>query len=255
MGKKVNPLALRPNFKKCQWFTSNKKKFAMYIFEDYKIRKIATEVLSNLFVDIFIERTSNITNIIVHTHKKNTLVYSNDDKKMSLIEEFKTKINKEMKKNNENFVISISEVLKPELNAKVIAMNLSDQIKNRVATPKNLINRAALNFFKIHPQGGIKIEYKGRINGASIANKIKVQYGTVPLSSISFEIDFALVVVKTSSGTSSIRINLYKWEDLNEVLKEKNQKKQINTKIFNKEENKNDILNKEENKKEMKNEN
>ena len=53
---------------------------------------------------------------------------------------------------------------------------------------------------------GVKIHLGGRINGAEIARKEKIQLGVVPLSSIKERIDYCTYPAYTRSGYIGVKV-------------------------------------------------
>lgn len=217
MGKKVNPLAMRPNFKKCQWFTSNKRYFASKVLEDCMIRKLANEFIGErLFADLSIERIGEQTNITINTHKPGTLV-GTKDKKIPLIEVYKKQLNEKIFK-GKPFQVLLFEIFKPEINPIIIGNNVAEQLELRMST-KSCMKKAIGYFLRSCPNGGIKIVCSGRVGGAEIARKEKAQEGKMPLASIKADVSMAIAVAHTIYGTVSVRVYVYIPKDFVEFKK------------------------------------
>jgi ribosomal protein S3 len=261
MGKKVNPSAMRPDFQKCQWFTSNKKDYAKNILQDFLIRELAGKIInSRLFSHLSIKRVYDQndaikTEITIHTHKPGMLAGTpkvilprsigqvkpkgikrrekrerkiEQYNKIPLIERFKMALREKIfppviispliVKNITqtlpettflpSFQVLIVEVLHPELNAIIIANNMAEQIENRVSV-KSVMKKHSSYFKRMCAEGGIKITCSGRIGGAEIARKEKIQLGKMPLTSIKEYVEKAIAVAHTVYGTVSIQILIY----------------------------------------------
>lgn len=219
MGKKVNPLAMRPDFAnitRCKWFVSNKRHFAKNIIEDCHIREIAKDVMGErLFAEIFIERIGGQTNITIHTHKPGVIVSARDNK-IALIEEYKKKLITKIFYERP-FQVFLSEILRPELNAIIVANNIAEQLENRMST-KSCMKKAMMTFSRncSYMKGGIRIVCSGRVGGAEIARKEKVQEGKMPLASIKSDIQMAIRVAHTVYGTVSVRVYIFLPKDFND---------------------------------------
>jgi small subunit ribosomal protein S3 len=217
MGKKVNPLAMRPNFKKCQWFTSNKRHFASKILEDCMIRKLANEFIGErLFADLSIERIGEQTNITINTHKPGMLI-GGKDKKTPLIEIYKKQLSSKVF-NSKPFQVSLFEIFKPEINPIIIGNNIAEQLESRMST-KSCMKKAISYFLRSCPNGGIKVVCSGRVGGAEIARREKVQEGKMPLASIKADVSMAIAVAHTIYGTVSVRVYVYIPKDFSEFKK------------------------------------
>ena len=125
---------------------------------------------------------------------------SNVDKLRNSIEEITSKKAK----------ISITEIRQPDLNAKLVAQNIAEQIERRVAIKRAMRqvgNRCIQNGAK-----GIKILISGRLGGADIARSDKMIEGRVPLHTLRAEIDYAIAEAKTTYGIIGVKVWIYNGE-------------------------------------------
>jgi small subunit ribosomal protein S3 len=208
---------MRPNFKKCQWFTSNKRHFASKVLEDCMIRKLAIEFIGErLFADLSIERIGEQTNITLNTHKPGAVI-GGKDKKVPVIEIYKKQLNDKVF-HGKPFQVSLSEIFKPEINPNIVANNIAEQLELRMST-KSCMKKAMGYFLRSCPTGGIKIVCSGRVGGAEIARREKVQEGKMPLASIKADVSMAIAVAHTVYGTVSVRVYIYIPKDFVEFKK------------------------------------
>lgn len=215
MGKKVNPLAMRGDFSKtCQWFTTNKRKFAQYVQDDYMIRKLANEVFGRRIADLFIERTGEKTTITVNSHRPGLILGSRDNK-TSLIDTYKKVLNEKVFKGT-SFQVSISEIHKPEINPIIIANDIAELLEDR-AIAKRCMKRAISNFKRSMPNGGIDIQCAGRVGGAEIARTERNREGKMPLSSIKENVQMHIAEAHTKKGIVSVRVSVYLPSEYSEV--------------------------------------
>ena len=129
MGQKINPVGLRLGINRgwdSTWF-AKKKDFGKYLIEDFKIREYIKKNITNSGVsEIVIERSSKKCNVSIHTSRPGFVI----GKKGADIE----KIKKNIAKITDNEVtVNIKEIKKPELNAFLVAENISQQLVKRVA--------------------------------------------------------------------------------------------------------------------------
>lgn len=208
MGKKVNPLAMRPVHKYSVWFTTNKKLFGDYINIDNQIRVLADQVLNRMnFACVGIERVGMQTNITIYTHKPGVLV-GNRDNKTPLIEVFKQKLKDRILKNTEFVVLINDQDLKMDSSAILIAKHLANSVANNM-NYKSISKKTIARFMQNNPNGGIRIVWHGRINKVEIARTEKFQSGKMPQSKLKEIIDFAYDVAHTSVGTVTVRVYIY----------------------------------------------
>merc|ERR1712196_637505 len=131
-------------------------------------------------------------------------------KKGSGIEQLKVKFKTFCK--NEIF-INIYEIKKPEINAKLISINISQQIQKK-SSLKRSIKRTMSMAQKLGIKG-IKIACSGRLNGAEMSRKEWYKEGRIPLQTIRANIDYGFSVANTTYGIIGCKVWLFKGENLN----------------------------------------
>ena len=91
-----------------------------------------------------------------------------------------------------------------EIPARLLALRIAEQLEKRVAFRRVL--KQSLQ--QARPAGlvGIKIQIKGRLNGAEIARTEWVREGRVPLQSLRANIDYATHTAQTIYGVLGIKI-------------------------------------------------
>ena len=86
--------------------------------------------------------------------------------------------------------VSIEEVRKPELDAKLVAESVAQQLERRVMF-RRAMKRAVTTAMRLGAKG-IKISVSGRLGGAEIARTEWYREGRVPLHTFRADIDYAL---------------------------------------------------------------
>src|SRR6478752_105949 len=99
--------------------------------------------------------------------------------------------------------LNINEVRKPELDAKLIAENIAQQLNRRV-TFRRAMKRAVQSAMRLGAQG-IKVACGGRLGGAEIARSEWYREGRVPLHTLRANVDFARATAHTPYGTCGSR--------------------------------------------------
>lgn len=209
MGQKVNPIIQRIGIIKTwdsKWFAP-KKKFAKYLHQDFEIEKIIGKELADSGIGrIEIQRSANKVNIIIHTAKPGTII----GKQGANVDILRDKLKKTF---NEDFLISIREIKKPALNAKLLAESIAAQIEKRVSyrrACKMGIERALESGAK-----GVKISMAGRLNGVGISRSEFFAQGKIPLHTFRANIDYAMCHAKTEFGTIGVTVWIYKGDVFN----------------------------------------
>ena len=109
--------------------------------------------------------------------------------------------------------ISIEEVKQPELDARLVAENIAQQLEKRVMY-RRAVKRVLGNATRLGALG-IKIMVSGRLNGAEIARSEWFREGRVPLQTLRADIDYATKEARTIYGILGIKV----WVFKNEILK------------------------------------
>lgn len=213
MGQKVNPQILRlgPIYNwSSRWFDD--KKYKDVLLEDFKLRKALMDKLSGAGIsEIEIERSINSLKLIVNVSRPGMVI----GRAGSGLEEVKDYLYKflKIKKNSKNapkIDLRIEPIKEPNLDAFLVAKNISDQLVKRLPHRRVL----AQTVERVMGAGakGIRIIISGRVGGAEINRKEKMQRGTVPLSTIRERINFASVPALTQKGYIGVKVWINKGE-------------------------------------------
>jgi len=207
MGQKLPPLAMRVGIFepwRSRWF-AKKKTFAKYLVEDQKIRKHIMENYRFAQVSrVDIERTHNQLTVIIHTARPALLIGKRGQQIEKLQSEVQAMTDMEVQ------APRIIEIEKPELDARLVAEAIKEQILRR-ANHRRVMKRAAQATMDAGATG-IKIQIKGRIGGAEMSRKETLIRGRVPLSTLRSNVDYALAEAYTKYGAIGIKVWIYKGE-------------------------------------------
>ena len=208
MGQKVNPISYRIGVNKdwqAKWYAPTKT-FGDTLNKDIKIRKYLDKKLKDAAISsVIIERNAKRTDISIYTAKPGVVIGKGGED----IEKLRKDIKKLV---NEDVYISIIEVKKPDLSAKLVADNIASQIENR-APFRSAQKRAIRNTMKAGAKG-IKTLVSGRLGGAEMARSEGYTEGTVPLHTIRADIDYAISEALTTYGKIGVKVWIYKGEIL-----------------------------------------
>lgn len=120
--------------------------------------------------------------------------------------------------------INIEEIRKPDLDAKLAAQGVAQQLERRVMF-RRAMKRTVQNAMRQGAEG-VKIQVSGRLGGAEIARTEWYREGRVPLHTLRADIDYATAEASTTYGIIGVKVWIFKGEiigGLEEV--EANQKK------------------------------
>ncbi len=224
MGQKVNPIGLRVGVNKdweSNWF-AKKSDFGSLLIKDDKIRKyIETNMKDAAIASVVIERTEKRTEVKIYTAKPGVIIGTGG----ADIEKLRNKLKKLV---DEDIYVSIIEVKNPDLNAKLVAKQIAEQIEAR-APFRSAQKRAIRNTMKAGAKG-IKTLVSGRLGGAEMARSEGYTEGTVPLHTIRADIDYAIAEADTTYGKIGVKVWIYKGEILPSKKAMKGDAKNVNAK-------------------------
>jgi len=206
MWHKVSTIAFRiPYIKtwKSSWF-STKDSYKDSLKDDLIIREVLKKELNWIPTwDTFISKSENSINIDVYTSKTVLVLWKtgeNKDKIENLIS----------KKIWFKVVLNVKEIKKPDLNAKVVAFSISNQIEKRMPykrAMKQAIAKAMEKWAK-----WIKIKASGRLNWVEIARVETFKEWNIPTQTIRADIDYSTARAETVYWTIGIKVWVYKWD-------------------------------------------
>ncbi len=207
MGQKVNPIGLRLGINRTwdsRWFADDG--YAELLHEDIRLRDYLSERLSQAGVSrVVIERPAKKARITIHTARPGVVI----GKKGADIEKLRADLAR-MTKGEVN--LNIVEIRKPEIDAKLVAENIAQQLERRVAF-RRAMKRAVQSAMRLGAQG-IRINCAGRLGGAEIARVEWYREGRVPLHTLRADIDFGIATAKTTYGTCGVKVWVFKGEIL-----------------------------------------
>ena len=211
MGQKVNPHGLRVGVIKnwdSRWFVSDEK-FGDTLVSDYNVRKYLKKELQSAGVPkIEIERDSQRVRVFIHCAKPGMVIGRGGEQ----IEKYKNELQKMV---GMPVALNVVEVRQPDLNAQLVAENISKQLENRVSF-RRAMKMALRNTMRLGAKG-IKISCSGRLGGAEIARSEHYHEGTIPLQTLRADIDYGFWEANTTYGKIGVKVWIYKGEVLSEV--------------------------------------
>ncbi|MEX0760059.1 MAG: 30S ribosomal protein S3 [Tistlia sp.] len=207
MGQKVNPIGLRLGINRTwdsRWFAD--KGYGALLHEDLRLRKFLQDRLKQAGISrIIIERPAKRARVTIHTARPGVVI----GKKGADIEKLRVDL---QKMTGGDVHLNIVEVRKPEIDAKLIADNIAQQLERRVAF-RRAMKRAVQSAMRLGAQG-IRINCSGRLGGAEIARMEWYREGRVPLHTLRADIDYGETTAVTTYGTCGVKVWVFKGEIL-----------------------------------------
>jgi small subunit ribosomal protein S3 len=214
MGQKVHPIGIRLGIIKdwsSKWY-ANSKDFPEYLNTDLKVRDyIHKKLLQASVSEVRIERPARNARIIIYTARPGIVI----GKKGEDIDALRKEISNMM---GIPVHISVEEIRKPELDARLVAISVSQQLERRIMF-RRAMKRAVGNAMRLGAQG-IRINVGGRLNGAEIARMEWYREGRVPLHTLRADIDYGFSVAKTTYGAIGVKVWIFKGEIIGKQLPE-----------------------------------
>ena len=220
MGQKVNPIGLRVGINRgwdSIWF-AKKREYGNLLIEDYKIRDYIKKNVTNSGVSqVIIERTSKKCIVSIYTSRPGFVI----GKKGSDVDKIKNKLSKIT---SSEVSLNIKEIKKPELNAYLVAENITQQLVKRIAYRKTM-KRAIQSALRLGAKG-IRVCLAGRLAGNEIARTEWLREGSVPLHTFRADVDYAEAEALTTYGLIGIKVWIYKGEIFTSNLSKDNKEKE-----------------------------
>lgn len=206
MGNKVNAIGLRLGINRTwdsRWFAS-KKGFADLLHQDLELRRYLQKRLKQAGVSrIVIERPAKRARITIYSARPGVVI----GKKGQDIEKLRQDLSK---MTGTEVTLNIVEIRKPEIDAKLVAENIAQQLERRVAF-RRAMKRAVQSAMRLGAQG-IRINCGGRLGGAEIARTEWYREGRVPLHTLRADIDYGEATGFTTYGTCGVKVWVFKGE-------------------------------------------
>ncbi len=211
MGQKVHPTGIRLGIVKkhtSTWYAGNDD-YSEKLYADLKVREYIQKLLANASVSrVDIERPANTAKVTIHTARPGIVI----GKKGEDVEKRRTEISKQM---GVPVHINIEEIRKPDLDAKLVADSVANQLERRVMF-RRAMKRAVQNAMRQGAEG-IKIQVGGRLGGAEIARSEWYREGRVPLHTLRADIDYATSEALTTYGILGVKVWIFKGEVIGDV--------------------------------------
>src|SRR5574338_183980 len=208
MGQKIHPTGFRLAVTRdwtSRWFASSHD-FAGMLHEDLKVRDYLKKRLAHASVGrVVIERPAKNARVTLYSARPGVVI----GKKGEDIEALKRDLQKIV---GVPVHVNIEEVRKPEIDAKLIADSIAQQLEKRIMF-RRAMKRAMQNAMRLGAQG-IKIMSSGRLNGAEIARTEWYREGRVPLHTLRADIDYGVSEAHTTYGVIGIKVWVYKGEQM-----------------------------------------
>ena len=208
MGHKVNPIGLRLGINRTwdsRWYAEGGD-YKRLLLEDLKIREYIVKTLPQAAISkVVIDRPAKLCRISVFAARPGVII----GKKGSDIEKLRKTLGA---MTSSEVSLNIVEIRKPEVDAKLVAQGIADQLERRIAF-RRAMKRAVQSAMRLGADG-IKVYCGGRLGGAEIARVEWYREGRVPLHTLRANVDYAEAEAHTAYGVCGIKVWIFKGEIL-----------------------------------------
>ena len=210
MGQKVHPIGIRLGIVKehaSAWY-AERRQYSAQLISDLKTRAWLEERLSHASVSrIVIKRSAaNSVKLTIHSARPGIVVGTGGE----LIKQLREQVSVAMGMPLEATELTVEEVRKPDLDARLVAMNAAGQIERRVMF-RRVMKRTVQNVMRNGAEG-VRVQISGRLGGAEIARTEWYREGRIPLHTFRADIDYAVVEAKTTYGVTGIKVWIFRGE-------------------------------------------
>jgi small subunit ribosomal protein S3 len=208
MGQKSNPIGLRLQINRTwdsRWYAEGAD-YGRMLLEDLKLREFVMKALPQAAISkVVIERPAKLCRVSIYAARPGVII----GKKGADIEKLKKRLSAFTKS---EISLNIVEIRKPEIDAKLVAQGIADQLERRIAF-RRAMKRAVQSALRLGAEG-IKITCAGRLGGAEIARTEWYREGRVPLHTLRGNLDYAEAQAHTAYGVCGIKCWIFKGEIL-----------------------------------------
>ena len=208
MGQKSNPIGLRLQINRTwdsRWYAEGAE-YGRLLLDDLKLRKFIMKTLPQAAISkVVIERPAKTCRISIYAARPGVII----GKKGADIEKLRKML---ASKTSGEVSLNIVEIRKPEIDSKLVAQGVADQLERRIAF-RRAMKRAVQSALRLGAEG-IRITCAGRLGGAEIARTEWYREGRVPLHTLRANVDYAEAEALTAYGICGIKVWIFKGEIL-----------------------------------------
>ena len=208
MGRKVHPVGYRLKINRgwdARWYAEGDR-YVELLHEDQMIREYVNAELQRAGVSrIEIERYPNQILVTIHTARPGLVI----GRRGETVKKLKTDLEKKTKKKCK---VEVNEIDKPDLDAKLVALNIAGQLERRIGHSRAM--KRAIGQAMRQGGQGIRIQVSGRLGGADMARREWQVEGRIPRNTLRADIDYGFAEGKTTFGRIGVKVWIYKGEIL-----------------------------------------
>lgn len=210
MGQKTHPFGLRVGITethKSRWYAP-KALFGELLVEDERIRRWIDQYLnrsrdrpSAAVSDVQIERTREELTVIIRTARPGIVIGPKGAEINAITERLMLMTGRKVQ-------VKVVEIKNPDLDAKLVAEAVAEQLMKR-ASFRRVLNERAEKVMEAGAQG-VKIRISGRLGGAEMSRTFDVRHGSLPLSTLQANVDYGTAEALMTYGVIGVKVWIYR---------------------------------------------
>ena len=205
MGQKIKPIGFRLGINRTwdsRWYAD--RNYATLLHQDRELREHLMQRLKAAAISrVVIERPAGRARITIYSGRPGLII----GKKGADIETLRLDLTKRV---GTEVSLNIVEVRKPEIDAKLVAESIAQQLERRVAF-RRAMKRSVQSAMRLGALG-VRINCAGRLGGAEIARTEWYREGRVPLHTMRAEVDYGEATAHTTYGACGVKVWVFKGE-------------------------------------------
>jgi small subunit ribosomal protein S3 len=203
LGHKVHPYGFRIGIIRgwyAKWF--DEKHYTEFLHEDLKLRRaIEARCADGGVAKIEIDHQANEILVSLYSSRPGIVIGKGGQRAEELRGLIESMCGKRAR-------LSIKEVEQPELEARLVARNVADQLERRMAF-RRAMKQAAFRTMQAGAKG-VKVSCAGRLGGNEIARRETTLQGQLPLHTLCADIDYGFAEARTTLGNIGVKVWIYK---------------------------------------------
>ena len=210
MGQKVHPIGFRIGIIKdwqSKWYVDRRTTYTELVHEDVQIRRRIESMRDAGISGVDIDRNANQVSVTIRTSRPGIVIGRQGKNVEDLRKELEKLTGKKVR-------VNIVEINVPELDARLVARSVADQLERRVAHRRAMKQTAQRTMQR--GAKGIRIVVGGRLGGSEMSRRDKEMQGQVPLHTLRADIDYGTAEARTTFGQIGVKVWIYKGEILPE---------------------------------------
>ena len=190
-------------YKRQVWYADSKT-YAQNLINDLEVREYILKKLDAASVSrVKIERPAQTARITIFTARPGIVIGKKGEDVDGLRKDLSAKMGVPVH-------INIEEIRKPDVDARLVAQNVAQQLERRVMF-RRAMKRVVQNAMRQGAEG-IKVQVGGRLGGAEIARTEWYREGRVPLHTLRADIDYGIAEAHTTYGVIGVKVWIFKGE-------------------------------------------